>query len=119
MIRTLEELEARVGQTSVLEGLVAKVPWQHMIQMVPDKRVEYFDLSDEAQIVGYVPEGFACSGGVRLSGQVLRLQGPGKRHKEGDAELSEVQLDVESWQCLAPEAESPSASPADPSSGPD
>lgn len=90
-----------VGAQVVIEGRVSKTPYQHLIDPVAGKNIEYFDLDDGDQIVIYVKGPIGCAGKVRLTGKVKEVVGtskrPGSKHKE---RYVEYQIDVTRWQCL-------------------
>jgi hypothetical protein len=93
------DLSARVGERVVLAGRVSQTPWQHMIRGDLKKQSAYIDLERGGQIVAYAEGSISCPGTVVLTGTVLLTEGSSKR--PGSKEVgSEVQLDVESWQCL-------------------
>jgi hypothetical protein len=93
------DLRSRVGEKVVLVGRVSQMPWQHMIRGDLKKQAAYIDLEGRGQIVAYAKGSISCPGAVVLRGTVLLTEGSSKR--PGSKEVcSEVQLDVESWQCL-------------------
>ena len=92
-----DKAQVEGSDETILDGKVAEIPYQHLIQPIEGKRVEYIDLDSGGQIVAYVPEEFTCTGKARLHGKFIRIDGESKR---GDGTpMSEEQIVVSRFEC--------------------
>ncbi len=98
----MTELHKLVGQKVELEGKISDVPWQHLIDFSDTHQIiQYFDLDSGDQIVIYSKETIECKEKMRLSGEVIKVDGKSKR--PGDTSESvyvEYQILVDDWECF-------------------
>ncbi|MCX6561158.1 MAG: hypothetical protein NTZ26_11690 [Candidatus Aminicenantes bacterium] len=94
-----DELSGRVGGKVVLEGRLAKTPWQHMIHW-PEGTTEmaYFDYELGRQTVLYAKAPVVCPGFLTVWGTVVEVKGETKR-PGSDAPAVEYHILVEKLEC--------------------
>jgi len=88
------------GDAVEIVGQISRTPWQHLVGMHEAYPYFYYiDIEGGGQIVAYSAEEIACSGKIRLSGEVIEAGGNSKR-PGSDEEYRELQLLVQSFECL-------------------
>jgi hypothetical protein len=98
-INPQDDLGARVGGKVVLEGRLAKTPWQHMIHW-PEGYTEtaYFDFELGRQTVLYAKAPLDCPGALTVWGTVIEIRGETKR-PGSNAPAVEYHILVDRWEC--------------------
>jgi hypothetical protein len=94
-----DELSRHVGGRVVVEGRLAKTPWQHMIHW-PEGYTEmaYFDYELGRQTVLYAKAPVVCPGFLTVQGTVVEVKGETKR-PGSDAPAVEYHILVEKLEC--------------------
>ena len=92
-------LGGRVGKRIVIVGAVSETPWQHMVDPRPSHpHATYFDMG-RGQIVVYSKEPIECAGTVRVTGTVIRLEGPSRDPRRKET-CTEYHVLADSWECV-------------------
>ncbi len=94
-----DDLGAKVGQKVVIEGRLAKTPWQHMIHWPEGYgQIAYFDFELGRQTVLYAKAAVDCPGFLTVWGTVVEIRGESKR-PGSDAPAVEYHILVEKVEC--------------------
>ncbi len=94
-----DDLGAKVGQKVVIEGRLAKTPWQHMIHWPEGYgQIAYFDFELGRQTVLYAKTAVDCPGFLTVWGTVVEIRGESKR-PGSDAPAVEYHILVEKVEC--------------------
>ena len=94
-----DDLGAKIGQKVVIEGRLAKTPWQHMIRWPEGYgEIAYFDFELGRQTVLYAKAPIECAGFLTVWGEVVEIRGESKR-PGSDAPGVEYHILVEKVEC--------------------
>lgn len=87
------------GKKISFEGTMARIPWQHLIN-IPDTHPNFSYINIEKdQIVVYSKERVNCKDKIKVFGTVIKVQGKSKRPGSDDV-FTEYQVVIDKWECV-------------------
>ena len=101
-VSNYSDLEKNLGKKVVIIGEIAKAIWQHLTTYFDTHPfMNYFDLSDEHQIVIYTKEEISCKEKIEVIGKLIKVESQHKNPRSKISEkFSEYQLLTDSWKCI-------------------
>lgn len=105
-IQTYDELIEKINNKVTFEGVISKIPWQHMIKYEdPYNNINYVDIKSKEgkepiQIVVYTKTEAPGSGSkINFSGTVKEIIGKSKR-PGSDQQVTEIQVEADNFEVI-------------------